>query len=76
MSAREAPSACIFEICQQRIKSLKMVVETSFINEFSYFYDLNSFSKVTTLTKVLKLSFENFGLISFIVWKLCGFRHR
>ena len=43
-SAREAPSACIYENRRQRIKSLKIVVETWDKNQFCYFYVVqNSF---------------------------------
>ena len=42
-SARYAPPACIYENRLQRIKSLKMAVETSDKILFSYFYVLNPF---------------------------------
>ena len=44
---REAPSTCLYENRRQHIKSLEMVVETSDINKFSYFYALNQFTKLT-----------------------------
>ena len=40
-STREASSACIYLIRRQQMKSLKMVVETSDNNQFSYLYVLN-----------------------------------
>ena len=46
-SAREAPSACIYRNRQKRIKSLKMVGDTSDINQFPYFHVLNPCLKLT-----------------------------
>ena len=37
----QGPPACIYGNHRQRIKSLKMVVETSDKNQLSYFYVLN-----------------------------------
>ena len=41
------PSKCIYGIRRQRIKSLKMLVESSDKNQFSDFYCLESISKMT-----------------------------
>ena len=43
----KTPSACKYRIRQQRIKSLKMVVQTSGSNQFSHFYVRNPFLKFT-----------------------------
>ena len=45
--ARETHSACIYENLRQRIKSMKMVSETSDKNQFSYIYVLNPFIQLT-----------------------------
>ena len=44
---REAPCTCIDGNCRRRVKSLKMVKKTSDKNQFSYFYILNPFVKLT-----------------------------
>ena len=44
---KEADSACIYENLRQRIKSMKMVSETSDKNQFSYIYVLNPFIQLT-----------------------------
>ena len=43
----KAPFTYIHENRRQRIKSLKIVIETSNENQFSYFYVLNPFLKLT-----------------------------
>ena len=43
VDCRVASSACMYGNRRQRIKSLKMVIETSDENQFSYLYSLNPF---------------------------------
>ena len=68
--AREAPSACMYRNRRQRIRSFKMVAETSDENQFSYFYVLNPFLKLTRPDRPTRPT-SGEKLLSFSMPRIC-----